>query len=281
MKQIRLILAIVLLFCMVQSLVLSASASTLTYDDETEKFIFDAKNQEHPTDLFENFKNVMPGDKLDQEIVIRNPETSRVKIDLFLRAEGATEASKAFLSQLKLTVKQEDGSLLFEGSPDEKRGLADWVNLGTIYAGGEIKLKLTLEVPLTVGDEFQNARGEIIWKFKSNEYAIQTGEVYCEKCGELMEIIEIDGKLYHHCKHCDEDTEMLCPICGEHMRLEVRQGEDGKYYEYYVCEDEEHHTDPTPVTGDSGRPYVWMLLIAAALFVLVVVVMSKRKKRTV
>ena len=159
----------------------AVAAGSVTYDEGANKFIFKPGTDESPTNLFPNFQNVMPGDTITDQITIKNDASKKVKIKVYLRSHGAQEDTDEFLHQMKLTlgVEQKNKSILFSAPADETSNLTDWVYLGTVQPGGKITLDVTLEVPKSMGNSFQNKVGYIDWEFHVEEIPItvpQTGD---------------------------------------------------------------------------------------------------------
>lgn len=167
--------------------------SKVTYEGGAEKFVFLPGSEYSETDLFENFKGVMPGDVITQEITVQNNYTKAEKVKIYLRAVVHDEqgnplseevartedlvSMQDFLSQLTMTVKQGD-KVLFSASPDELDGLKENVLLGAFPGKSYTKLVVELSVPIELGNEYANRVGEVDWVFTAEEVTktVQTGD---------------------------------------------------------------------------------------------------------
>ena len=180
MKKMMLVLVLSLLLSPLLSPVTVAHAEDgeVTYDGNAREFIFEPGSEYSPTDLFVNFKEVMPGDSISQTIHVRNQASNKVKVKIYLRALGAHEESEEFLSQLKLRVEKVDSdtAYMFDAAADETAQLTDWVCLGTLYSGGEVDLQVILEVPLELDNSYSSQVGYLDWEFKVEEFPIESSD---------------------------------------------------------------------------------------------------------
>ena len=172
----------ILVVCIIvlsSALPVSAANGKVTYSGNAGKFVFAPGSEHSLTDLFPNFKGVMPGDSLTQKITVKNDADKKVKVKIYIRSLGAHEDSEEFLSQLRLKVtksKENNMAYMFDAAADEPGQLFEWVCLGTLYSGGKVNLDVPLDVPVTLDNMFQNKIGYLDWEFMIEEFPIEPGD---------------------------------------------------------------------------------------------------------
>lgn len=191
----RKLVALILLIALLLNLTGTVSAAEvdsdgdIIYTDGVDKFIFITDSEYSDTDQFDNFKTVMPGDTVEQRILLRNDISNDRKIKVYMRALGANEGSDEFLSQLNLKIIKDTDTVLFDAPADQAAQLTDWVYLGTLYSGGECELIVTLEVPVTLGNEYANSAGYLDWEFGVSEYPVEPSDPKPPQTGDDSQIL--------------------------------------------------------------------------------------------
>lgn len=175
-----------------------AADSVITYKGRTEGFTFTPGSEYTTTDLFENFKNVMPGDELSELVTIKNAyrgcDEVRVWMSALLHDEEGNPISENvlaelkvddrkgtmtelaymhdFLDQLTLTVKN-GNQVVYSGRPSSlEQGFEDGANvyLGKLKYNESMNLDVQLSVDIEMGNEYSYRIGEVDWIFLLEEY---------------------------------------------------------------------------------------------------------------
>lgn len=188
-----LLLALVMLLSL--SVTAFAADSSITFKGAQDGFDLQPGSEYTATDLFDNFKDVMPGDKLTETIQVKNEASDCDYIKLYMRAvvhdengnpltysetfentDGKDQANVAgqrdetvvtmqdFLSRLTMRIYN-GNDLIYNASPDEAGALVNNVLLGTLSKGESLNLKVELDVPIELGNEYANRVGEADWVF--------------------------------------------------------------------------------------------------------------------
>lgn len=196
-KTIKLLSSFLLTLILLLSATLTSFAadSTVTFNGESAGFTFTPGSEYTQTDLFDNFKNVMPGDTLTESITVTNKSKDSDYIKLYIRALAHDEAGNPltydeafeavdgkdqsgvagerdetvvtmadFLAQLSMKVYNGE-TVIFDASPDEVDGLKENVLLGTFRQGESGTLTVELQVPIELGNAYASRVGEVDWIF--------------------------------------------------------------------------------------------------------------------
>lgn len=173
----RIIRVVFALIMMIVTFTAKAAEGNVIYSGDAGEFIFAPGSEHSLTDLFPNFKDVMPGDTLTQKIVVKNNAKKSVKISM--RALGAHEDSEDFLSKLNFYVEKVTDTPLFEAPAEQTAQLIDWREIGVLTSGGEAELMVGLQVPTSLDNNYKKSIGYLDWEFMVEEIddgGTQTGD---------------------------------------------------------------------------------------------------------
>ena len=131
-------------------------ASSVTYRNQAELFVFVPNS----TDLFENFKGLMPGDTRTQEIFLRNDSSQFV--DFFLKINPVKEEDEALLREMTLVIREE-GEEIFREPLNERGSFENYVKIKELFPESAFSWDLTLEVSKDMGNEFMGKEAEVEW----------------------------------------------------------------------------------------------------------------------
>ena len=147
-----------------------AADATVTFRGYADGFSFAPGSVYTDSDLFENFKDVMPGDTRTQNITISNAATDCDYAEIFLRAVPHDDeadgrvSDREFLEQLSMQVYY-GADKIYDASPDQTDGLTDDISLGIFRRGDEKTLRVELSVPIELSNEAAARIGEVDWVF--------------------------------------------------------------------------------------------------------------------
>ena len=180
-------ISFILMLLLVMSFATTAFAadSSITFTGFSSGFEFQPGSEYTETDLFQNFKNVMPGDTVTETITFTNSATDCDFVNLYMRAEAhdetdnplspkvAEKESVATMTEFlsKLSMKVWNGTeLIYDASPDQLDGLKSNKLLGTFRTGETATLKVELSVPIELDNKYANRVGEVDWIFHVEAY---------------------------------------------------------------------------------------------------------------
>lgn len=188
--------SLLLTLMMVMGLATTAFAADSSVTFKNGKLVvFQPGSDYTQTDLFNKFKNIMPGDTLTEEITVENQSGDSDYIKVYLRAVPHDETGNPisaevlaelrsderrgektelaymydFLAQLQLTVKN-GAEVIYQDTANNAGGLTNNVYLGSLRKGQSLKLDVELNVPIEMGNEYANRIGEVDWVFAAEAF---------------------------------------------------------------------------------------------------------------
>ena len=191
MKSIKRWMAVILSICIFLTFdVLIVQASQDAYitfegDKTNGKFDFGPGSEFSMNDLFTELKGLMPGDVKSQTIRVSNNASDKIELVLYVRSnwiQTTDNNSDMLKDKISITFTADGNAEKFDTSPISKeqqdgwvlvgelnsinpttsvQDMSDWTYLGVLHMGGQVNIKATVNVPLTLDNTYQNKEGEI------------------------------------------------------------------------------------------------------------------------
>lgn len=155
-----------------------AEDMTITFNGKDQGFDFGNGSEYTATDLFDNFKNVMPGDQLSQDITFVNNGQDADYIDLYMRiethdqdsekvnnADNETTASMLdFLKQIDMKIYS-GTRIIYESTADNPAQLTENTHLLRVSKNQSSDIRVEVNVPIELGNEYMDRVGAVDWIF--------------------------------------------------------------------------------------------------------------------
>ncbi len=165
-------MVILSVFILMTSVSFGADSPKITYNGQQHKFFIE--NTDHG-DLFASFKDLMPGDKVVQDISIQTKDLTQ-ETTLLLKSEYDAEF-KETLEQLQFHIEK-DGKIV-----SSSFSINDPLVIGKFSKDSFADIKVILEVPLSVNEQITDKEYHIKWTFIAQEDgkivaedSVQTGD---------------------------------------------------------------------------------------------------------
>ena len=120
-----------------------------------------------PDDFFANLETAMPGDVLEDSVMISN--TTEETAELFFRTDttGRSEEQMKMLQDIRFEISQ-DKKVLYRGTLDAGN-LKKFNSLGKFKPGQKSRLKFIVEIPEKWDNAYALKETDVTWIFAANE----------------------------------------------------------------------------------------------------------------
>lgn len=194
--------SLIITVTLVMSMTTIYSADTnIIFDGNSEDFIFLNGSQ----DLFDNFKNIMPGEIRKQDIILKNNDHRELRFYLSAEVIRSLDNDTSGLSIYNISIANE-GEEFYKGTLDDLAKLSagrmsDDTLLATLQKGETTTINMTLEVNGdSMDNTYQNREGLIQFRFS------------VEELDDATTIVEIIKNVYQGIR--TGDATVITPLIG-------------------------------------------------------------------
>lgn len=198
----KILKSIIVITMMVMSMTSIYGADTnVTFDGNAEDFVF----LDGSKDLFDNFKNIMPGETRQQKITLKNDDHRELRFYLSADVLNSLDTDTSGLSIYNISITN-NGEVFYDGTLDDLAALSagrmsDDTLLATLQKGEETNVTMVLEVDGdSMDNTYQNREGLIQFNFS------------VEELDDESTIVEVVRTVYQGVR--TGDATIIAPIIG-------------------------------------------------------------------
>ena len=182
-KKIFSLVLIVLVLASVMPMAYADNSSfDVSYLGEDKGIVVTPKTTEYTdTDLFANFKNIMPGDTRTETVTFANEATDCdfVKVYLQIFPHNNAEEAQAFLEIIHMVVEC-NGTEIFNDTA--AAAMEEGVLIGKVESGKSVNITATLTTDAEkMTNEYANMAAEVDWKFTTEAFSGDPLYMYVHK----------------------------------------------------------------------------------------------------
>ncbi len=130
-------------------------SSSVIYDHDTYKHIKIRDN------FFGNLGNMLPGDSIEEEVVIRNTSNDKNEYFMAIDYDEVTSDELKLLSKIKMLVTDEKGNVIVDSNLSDKTRYS----LGVFDHGLGNKYIIKLSLPTNIDNEYSKLFAKVRWNF--------------------------------------------------------------------------------------------------------------------
>ena len=214
-KFIALLLAVV---CCLTAMIPISADDSIIYDGESHEFVFVHDEVDEDGEEI----RVMPGDTIKRKLTVKNDAERGVKVNIFVRplvkVIGSETGVAEYLPEVTVTIakaRENRMGYMFEASADQLDENGEWLMLGTLYSGGEVNLEVTLDFPVTLGNDFQGAAFYL--EFRVQEFPKEPDDPEPPQTGDVNNVVLFS------CTAAVATVLILIPILARRRRRDAEE----------------------------------------------------------
>lgn len=130
-------------------------SASVIYEDDVNRYV------NIDSHFFDNLGNLLPGDSMKEEVIIRNDNRSKKEFFFEVDFDELNDLEKSLLQKISFVIKDEQGNILVETKLADKKKYS----LGVFSNNNSKKLIIELSLPTEIDNDYSKIFTKVIWRF--------------------------------------------------------------------------------------------------------------------